>query len=171
MLSTGLFFHMVSIFNDNGLDAATAAWVFVPIAMTMALVNFGSGMLVDRVQVRFLLATALLLQTTSLLLAQYLQGPEMTFFYGIILGMTMGLTGTVNGVGWAKYFGRKYLGSITGVTTTILVLGSALGPMPFGIAHDWLGNYTLVLTLCALIPFTLAVANLFVRQPVKSESE
>ncbi len=168
MLGTGLFFHMVSIFNDNGLDSSTAAWVYVPIALTTALVQLGGGMLLDRISVRVLLVTALFLQTTSLLLAQYLQGAEMAFLYGMILGATMGLMGTIHGVGWAKYFGRKYLGTITGVTTTMLIFGSALGPMPFGIARDWLGNYNTVLTISALIPFGLGVAGLFMKQPRKT---
>ena len=168
MLSTGLFFHMVSIFTDNGLDATTAAWVYLPIAVTTALVNLGSGVLADRISVRILMAAALLLQTTSLFMAQYLHGMEISFLYGVVLGATMGLMSTAHGVGWAKYFGRKYLGSITGVGTTILIIGAALGPMPLGIARDWLGSYNLALTLCAVIPFSLAVASLLVGQPSKS---
>jgi MFS family permease len=168
MLGTGLFFHMVSIFKDNGLDSTTAAWVYVPIALTTAVVNLGSGVLVDRIAVRILLALALFLQTTSLLLAQVLEGAEMAFLYGVILGATMGLMGMVNSVGWAKYFGRQHLGSITGVTTTILILGSALGPMPFGIARDWLGSYNWALTIAALIPLALGIASLLVKQPKKS---
>ena len=158
---------MVSIFKDNGLDSTTAAWVYVPIALTTAVVTVGSGLLVDRTGMRFLLATALFLQTTSLLLAQFLQGAETAFVYGMILGATMGLMGMVNGVGWAKYYGRQYLGSITGVTSTILIVGAALGPMPLGIARDWMGNYNAVLTLCALIPFGLGIASLFMGRPKK----
>jgi len=168
MLSTGLFFHMVSIFTDNGLDATTAAWVYLPIAVTTALVNLGSGVLVDRIPARILLAIALLLQTSSLFMAQYLQGIELSFLYGVTLGATMGLMGTVHGVGWAKYFGRKYLGSITGVGTTILIIGAALGPMPLGIARDWLGSYNQALTLFAVIPFGLAIASFWVGQPHKA---
>ncbi len=165
MLGTGLFFHMVSIFKDNGLDSTTAAWVYVPIALANAVVTGGSGLLVDRIGVRFLLATALFLQTTALLLAQFLQGAETAFLYGMILGATTGMMGMINNVGWAKYYGRKYLGSITGLTSTILIVGAALGPMPLGIARDWVGNYNAVLTLCALIPFGLGIASLIIRQP------
>jgi predicted MFS family arabinose efflux permease len=128
----------------------------------------GGGLLVDRVAVRILLAVALFLQTVSLFLAQVLQGPEMAFLYGVILGITMGLMGMVNSVGWAKYFGRQHLGSIAGVTTTILILGSALGPMPFGIARDWLGSYNSALTIAALIPLSLGVTSLLVKRPKKS---
>ncbi|MCP4362606.1 MAG: MFS transporter, partial [Chloroflexi bacterium] len=139
MLSTGLYFHMVSIFNDNGLTSTIAASVFVPVAVTTAIVNLGSGALANRIPLRLMLATALFLQVMALIMAQFLQGIELAFLYGIILGAIGGLNHIVNSVSWAKYFGRKYLGSITGVTTTILIAGSALGPMPLGIARDMLG--------------------------------
>jgi sugar phosphate permease len=169
MLATGLFFHMVSIFKDSGLDATAAAWVYVPIAMTTALVNLGSGVLVDRIPVRLLLAGSLLLQAASLLLARYLQGSATAFLFGVILGTTLGLMATVQSVGWAKYFGRRYLGSIAGLGATIVIVGSALGPMPFGIARDWLGSYTLALSLSALLPLGLGLVSFFVGQPRKAE--
>ncbi len=74
----------------------------------------------------------------------------------------------VQSVGWAKYFGRKHLGSITGMTATILVIGSALGPMPFGIARDWWGSYNLILTISAVAPLGLGIVSLFMGQPKKS---
>ncbi|MCB0126282.1 MAG: hypothetical protein KDE58_28690, partial [Caldilineaceae bacterium] len=68
---------------------------------------------------------------------------------------------------WAKYYGRRHLGSITGVTTTVTVGASALGPMPMGIARDLLGSYGLTLKLLAILPLVLAVASLFVDRPEK----
>jgi MFS family permease len=165
MLTTGLFFHMVSIFSDNGLSSTTAAWAYLPIAATAALVNLGSGILVDRIGVRILMATGLFLMTVVLFLAQLLQSAEMAFFYGIILGTTLGLMGTIHGAAWAKYFGRKNLGSISGLALTILIVGSALGPMPIGIARDLLGSYNLVLSIFALIPLALGIASLFLKKP------
>jgi predicted MFS family arabinose efflux permease len=170
MLATGLFFHMISIFSDSGFGPTTAAWVYVPIALTTALVNLGSGILVDRIAVRTLLATALLTQAAALIMAQFLITPWLAFTYGIVLGTTLGLMGTINGVAWAKYFGRQYLGSISGVGSTILIVGAALGPMPFGIARDWLGSYSLVLTVAALIPLGLAISCFFIGQPRKPPS-
>lgn len=171
MLTTGLFFHMVSIFKDNGLGPTAAAATFVPIAVTAAVVNLGSGVLVDRVPARFLLIVALVLQSISLWLALYMPSVELAFVYGVILGTLLGLSRMVNSVIWAQYFGRQHLGSITGVTTTIMVAGSALGPMPFGIARDMLNSYYLVLTVSAVIPLILAAANLFFSKPERQVSE
>jgi predicted MFS family arabinose efflux permease len=169
MLATGLFFHMVSILEDAGLAAEAVGTVFVPVAATTAIVNLGSGVLVDRVAPRLLLAAALLLMAASLFMAPFLRGVPMAFGYGIVLGATMGLNRTVGSVIWATYFGRHHLGAITGLASFILVAGSALGPMPFGIARDLLGSYTLVVTGSALIPLLLALAALRIKRPVREQ--
>ena len=168
-LSTGLFFHMVSIVRDNGLSADVAAAIFLPTALTGSLVALASGILIDRIPARFLLAGALFLQACSLIMAQSLSGSEMALLYGVILGATNGLQMAVSGVVMAKYFGRRHLGSINGVGSTIMIAGSALGPMPFGIARDLLGSYNLVLSIAAVLPLVLGVASLFTRQPHKHQ--
>ncbi|GAB4450057.1 MAG: MFS transporter [Anaerolineae bacterium] len=171
MLSTGLFFHMISIFADNGLSATVAASIFLPTALTTAFVTLGSGVLIDQLPVRLLLAVALICLALSLWLAQMLHNVELAFLYSLVLGVAMGLLQTVNSVVWAAYFGRRHLGSITGVTATILVFGSALGPIPLGLARDLWGNYDLVLKVLATLPFLLGLGCLFVGRPHKQSRE
>jgi sugar phosphate permease len=166
MLGTGLQFHMVSIFEDGGLSAEVAASAFMSVALTGALVRIASSILVDHVPVRYLLFAALLGQTIGLLMAPRL-GTSTTWLYGIVLGVTGSLAMTVSNVIWAKYFGRQHLGSITGVASLISVAGSALGPMPMGIARDVFGSYTLALTALAVLPFGLGIVVLFSRRPQK----
>ncbi|MDH3676109.1 MAG: MFS transporter [Anaerolineae bacterium] len=169
MLGTGLIFHAVSIFNDNGFSATVAATVFVPLSLTTATVNITSGVLADRLPLRLLLAVALVFLTLSLLLVQSLQNIWLTYLYGVLLGTTFGLMHIVNSVSWAKYFGRQYLGSITGVTTTVMIAGSALGPMPLGIARDQMGSYNVILSIFAVLPLILAVVSLSSGQPRKRD--
>ncbi len=170
MLGTGLQFHMVSIFEDGGLSASLAAGAFMSIAITNALVRIVSGVLIDRVEVRYLLFVALLGQTIGLLMAPRLQGASTAWIYGVVLGTTSSLQATVSTVVWAKYFGRQHLGSITGVASLIGVAGSALGPMPMGIARDVLGSYTLALTVLAALPLALGIVVLTSRRPERQHS-
>ena len=167
MLSTGLFFHMVSIFTDNGLTPNLAAVVFVPIAVTTALVNWGSGLLVDRVPVRILLAIGLFFQSLSLLMAHSLSGTTFVLVFGVVLGISSGLIRILGSVVWAMYFGRHHLGSITGFTSMITITGSALGPMPLGIGRDLLGSYNLALIISAFIPILLGIVGFFLDNPAR----
>ena len=167
MLGTGQTFHNVSIFLDNGLTADLAASIFIPLAMTTALVTFISGVIADRFPVRYLLAIALLFQGLGLWMALYLADETDALFYGIVMGVFIGLTRTVSNVLWPTYFGREHLGSITGVGTAIMIAGSALGPMPFGIARDLFGNYNAAFQLTSIVPFVLAALTPFFLPPHK----
>ena len=113
------------------------------------------------------LPTAGIILLASLVAAQLLSGVGMVLVYGIVLGATTGLMVTVHGVVWATYFGRKHLGSIAGITTTILIVASSLGPMPLAIAHDLLGSYNPVLTASVIPPLLLSVASPFFAKPPK----
>jgi MFS family permease len=166
MLTTGLTFHLFSIFEDSGLSANLAASVFVPIAATSALVQLVSGLLIGRVSIRILLSLALVFQALMLVMAPVLHSVYMAYGFGLCMGITGGLEMIVASVVYANYFGRRHLGSIAGFATTLLVASSALGPMPIGVARDLLGSYTLVLYGFAVLPFVLALACLsFCRAP------
>jgi MFS family permease len=166
-LGTGLHFHMVSIFGDAGMSAAAAAAAFMPLAITGAMLRVLSGVLVDRVPVRYLFSAALACQAASLVLAPRLQGTGSALIYGIILGATNSLQLTVNGVVWARYYGRRHLGSISGLAMSIVIAGSALGPLPMGLARDLMGSYRPMLTASALLPLALAIVTFWARRPTK----
>ena len=73
---------------------------------------------------------------------------------------------------YANYFGRRHLGSIGGLAATIGIAGSALGPMPLGIARDLLGSYSTVLIGFAALPLVLGIACLlFCRPPGEPPAE
>jgi len=168
MLSTGLTFHLFSIFKDSGLSSTVAASVFLPIAVTAGIMHLGGGVLVDRVPIRVILTISLFLQTLALIMAPYLCSVQLALVFGLIMGMRGGLQMIVSNVIWARFYGRLHLGSITGVTTTLMVASSALGPMPFGVARDILGSYTVVLIGFAGLPFLLAVSTLlYCKSPIR----
>jgi MFS family permease len=166
-LGTGLHFHMVSIFHDAGLSSAAAAAAFMPLAITGALVRVISGVLVDRVPVRYLFSAALFAQTASLVMAPHLGGTTSALIYGIVLGATGSLQLTVNSVVWAHYYGRRHLGSVSGLAMSIVIAGSALGPLPMGLARDLMGSYGPMLTGSALLPLILAVVAFWAHRPTK----
>ncbi len=167
MAGTGLFFHLVRIFEDNGLSATIAAAVFVPVGLTQAAIILSSGLLADRVPVRFLLAIALVVQALSLTATQQMRNITLALAYGVLLGITGGLMRLVGSVVWANYFGRRHLGSITGISSVLLIGGSALGPVPLGIARDQLGSYQTPLIVMSVISLVLAVASLFAKRPTR----
>src|SRR5690606_2463286 len=72
--------------------------------------------------------------------------------FGLVWGVSMGIERIVMAVVWPNYFGRKHIGSISGISMAMVVTGSALGPLPLGIAFDLFGGYTEILWALMIFP-------------------
>lgn len=172
MLNTGLAFHLFSIFADSGLSSTVAASIFVPMAATGALMQLASGIAIGRVPAHVLQALGLFLNATILVMAAKLSSAGMAYSFGVVMGVQSGVEMLVISVVYANYFGRRHLGSIGGLAATIGIAGSALGPMPLGIARDLLGSYSTVLIGFAALPLVLGIACLlFCRPPGEPPAE
>lgn len=79
----------------------------------------------------------------------------------------MGMERIVMAVVWPNYFGRKHIGSISGISMAMIVTGSALGPLPLGIAFDVFGGYSEILWALMLFPAIGMAAALMANPPVK----
>jgi MFS transporter, OFA family, oxalate/formate antiporter len=160
---TGLLFHHYAILAQGGLDRAVAAAAFVPLGVMSAVGNLGTGALIGRVPPRFLLSAMLLLLGLGLVMAGRLGGEASVWFYGAIVGVRGGMSGSLEGNVFAHYFGRAHLGAIRGQVVTAMVIGSALGPLLFALGYDLTGSYTAVTALAAIPAFALAAAAPFLR--------
>lgn len=167
MLMTGLTFHLVDIFKTQSLSAASAASVFVPIAVTAALSNFVAGYLSDNIPLQHLMAIGLIFQSISLFMVTILQGPWLILVFGVLLGLTNGLARAVGQIVWPTFFGREHLGSILGFTSALGVFGAAIGPLPFGIVYDLTGGYHWVLYISAAVSLVLGIYNFTIQKPHK----
>ena len=114
MLSTGLHFFQVSIFEDQGVTAETAARVFTVVAVAMAVAMPLFGRLLDRFDPRLVFLIALALQSASLVMAAIVDDVTTALIYGVVFGANNAANLVVATVMWSRYFGRRHLGSIMG---------------------------------------------------------
>ena len=163
MLGTGLVFHHYSILAEGGLDRLDAALAFVYFGLASSTGNLATGALLGRVAPRYLLAGSLLALASALAFGAVLQGPAAVLPYGLLLGLRTGMAASLQGNVFAHYFGRRYLGSVKGSVTTLMVVGSALGPLLFGLGYDQFGDYRAVLLASAVPTALLAAVLPFVR--------
>lgn len=163
MLGTALIFHHYGIMANSGLDRLEAATVFVPMAAATAGANLLGGVLMDRLQPRFVLSAGQLLQATTLVFAALVSSPTSMLIYGALLGTSQGLNGAVKASAYAHYFGRRHIGAIKGFASTISVAGTAAGPLVVALGFDAVGSYTPVLLACAALPLALALLAPFLK--------
>jgi MFS family permease len=166
---TGLVFHQYSILNQAGLSAEIAALSLSSMAIVNLPIALISGPIADRIPPRYLIALAEFIQFVVLVVILYVNSISMAIIYGALLGVVLGLVSIGGSVIWPEYYGRRYLGSITGITMTAGVIGSATGPLPFGLAYDLFGGYQEILIIFMIFPLIATIAALIASSPRKKE--
>lgn len=81
------------------------------------------------------------------------------------LGFFGGLFAVVNAVTWPRFFGRKYLGAITGKIMSFLVIASAIAPSLFSYCYTSLGSYRFISYITLAFLLFLIVGSVKVKNP------
>ena len=167
LVGTGAILHFVSIFETRGFSMTFAAAIMGIKPLVGLVTTILAGLVLDRIRhLHVVLAITCFMQVASFMLLAFLQSAAMAYLYAIIGGMAGGIAIICIGVLKPNLFGRRYLGGILGVTAALNVVGSAIGPIIFGAAFDWLGGYKEIIILSSLLPLLAGVLSLFVRRPV-----
>ena len=82
------------------------------------------------------------------------------------LGIYSGLFAVVNAVTWPRYFGRTYLGAITGKVMSFLVVASAIAPSLFSYCFSTFGSYSYMGYLLLSFIIFLIIGSLKVKKPL-----
>nr|WP_289215313.1 MFS transporter [Halobacillus campisalis] len=165
LVNTGVTFHLVSIIQGKGMTESVAALVLTLMAVIGFPVTFLVGYLVDRISVHYVLALTFCAHIIALLFLLQVNSWMGAVIYGVIWGVANGFERITLTIVWPNYFGREHLGSIKGLAQTVMVLGSAFGPLPFGIFFDWFGGYQEILWLMILLPVLALVFSLLSPKP------
>lgn len=164
---TGCVFHQISILGQAGLTPERAALISSITSLIRLPLVLAAGQLADRVQLRYLLATSQAILLAMLVVLFMADSVSLVMVYGILMGIQMALQGLVMGVIWPAYYGRKHLSTIRGTTMMAGVIGSALGPLPYGYAYDLFGGYTEVVIASMIFPLIGIGLGFLAKKPVK----
>lgn len=157
MLVTTLHYHQVSVLNEIGVGREIAARVFPVSALAMVLTMPIVGRMFDRFKTRYVFAAGLLALAVGLFGITLVTDLASAIAYAIVFGITNAFSMTMFGYLMPRYFGRKHLGSLQGTGQLVAVVGASLGPLPVGLAYDYLGSSVPALRWLALLPIVCAV--------------
>ncbi len=118
------------------------------------------GVTIRRLGVRTLMLTSLGLLLASLLLLRSLTTPELAVFYGILLGTSSGMQGTLSGVAWADHYGRRGLGRVQGAASMVSIVASAIAPLPLAMLQQAFAGYGPGLLIFTGVPLCCALCAL-----------
>lgn len=169
MVNTGITFHIISILGTNGLSPEIAAMVLSLMAVIGIPMSLVSGYITEKIKTNYLLLMIFIIEVILLLMLLVTGNFIMAIVFGVLWGTANGFERIGLSVIWPDYFGRAYIGSISGVGATVGVLGSAFGPLPFGIGFDLFDSYTPVLMITMLAPVIGIVCALIAKKPAKAD--
>lgn len=148
---TGFTFHLVSIFENAGMNREKALAVFIPVSVISVIVSLTGGYISDKIRLKILLVIMLVGQIIALLSLAFLNNGVFYFGYIVGNGIVSGLYNLLMAVTWPRFYGRENLGRITGFVMAIIVFASALGPTLFSFSATKLGSYSFAIFGLTLI--------------------
>ncbi|MCC5794135.1 MAG: MFS transporter [Chromatiales bacterium] len=130
---TAIFLHQGTLAGLLGWTMTAVASGFVVYAGCSALFAFGGGRLVDLFGARALLRFSLVPAGIGILGLSLLHPAVSLWLLFAGLGMSAGLNAIIGGAIWAELYGSAQLGMIRGVTISLMVLSTAIGPPVLGL--------------------------------------
>lgn len=169
MFSTALAFHFFTIMDLRSISNETAAWVLGFMALPAFIMPVVSKLIVDRYPDRHILTSTLAMTILSMIFLIFgITNAATAIGFIIFYGFAVAVQSLTTNVIWPNYFGRKHLGSIRGAATVFMVLGSALGPLPFAIAYDNTGRYTIAIIGMIIFTSSALLMSIFIKKPKKA---
>ncbi len=167
LVITGIMFHLTSIGEEMARTRKETLNVFIVISVVGVATRFIASWLTDRTKLKLkwlllVMMTAQILGTVGMLRFASNTGWGMT---ALGYGITGGMWGIIFSVALPRFFGREHLGAISGLTMSVCVLASAVGPWLFSRGHNLTGDYRAVIGLCVLIPVAIMVMALKAENP------
>lgn len=161
----GTLVYRVSFWTNAGIDSSIVALgtAFDPFTVVFSALIF--GVLAERIKLAHLGLIGGLGVALSMV-PMVIAGDRayLLFAHNIIWGASMGANITVNNLIWPNYFGRRFLGTIRGVSFPVLVGTAAISTPIFAFLLDAAPEQRLV-WLVPLVAFVVSGLLLFLARP------
>lgn len=168
LLGTAVAFHQISLLGERGLSSAAAAANFIPQTVAGLVATLLVGSLIDRVDVRFVVAISMGLHSVALVWLTVVTPGWSAIGFGLTIGAAGASIRITEAAAVPAYFGVTHLGSIRGFVAAVGVGSTAFGPLLFALGRDLTGSYRSAILVGAVLPLIVAVVGVVKRPPAPS---
>ena len=165
LVVSAVMVHMVIHVTERlGYSLHQAGVVVALLTVMQATGQLSGGWLGDRFSKRWICAGCMVGHASALLVLAFASTYWMVLAFAVLHGLSWGMRGPLMAAIRADYFGSASFGTITGVSSMIVMFGMILGPLVAGVLSDRTGSYvpgfTLLAALAALGSLAFARARL-----------
>ena len=165
LIATAIGFHMRLIGQEQGLTSEQAWKSFAFLTLFSVPCAFISSALSDRIKIKYIFIAFSAFQCLALLSLTSISTKLGMFTYLATMGIAAGMFGPLLNYVPPRFFGRKHLGAISGISTSILVLSSALAPFIFSKARSITGSFEMIIIILAIIPALMIIMGIKTTNP------
>jgi sugar phosphate permease len=158
--------HMVVHVTERlGYSLPQAASVVALMTVMQGIGQVSGGWLGDRFSKRRIAAGCMLGHAAGLLVLAFASAFWMVLAFAVLHGLGWGMRGPLMSAIRADYFGSAAFGTITGLSSMVLMVGMMGGPLVAGILADRTGSYGLGFSVLAALAAVGSVFFLRARRP------
>jgi MFS family permease len=159
LLGSGVTFHLKPILSETGLSSDMAATTAAMAGLSGIAGKLLTGWLLDRIGGNLVPVLSFACGALAyFLLLDTFHAPTAVLAGVLVLGFNSGAALGVTAYLVSRYAGLRAFGSVYGALGSMLMIGSALGPVVAGYVHDVAHSYDPL--LIAVIPVSLIAAAL-----------
>ena len=157
----GMLAHLVPMLSDRGMDTRTAAAVAATEGITVFFSRIVIGYLIDRIFAPYVAMVFFSLSAVGIAIFALGAVDTMAFVGAICVGLSLGAEVDLLAYLTGRYFGLKSFGATYGFLFSAVLVGTAIGPLAFGIGYDTTGSYVGILTICVGINILAVILSAF----------
>lgn len=133
---TAIIFYQYVFVENKGWSAQLYASFFTVYAVTRFLFSLFGGIWVDRFTAKKMFRYFLIPIVLGLLPLAFMNSIVGALIFLVMMGVTVGMSGTVKTSLIAEIYGTEKMGAIRSVFTMFMVISTALGPLVVGLLID-----------------------------------
>tara|TARA_Y100001934_G_scaffold282529_1_gene396706 strand:- start:112 stop:1434 length:1323 start_codon:yes stop_codon:yes gene_type:complete len=169
LVVSAMLVHLIPHLTEGlGYSLGSASLVVALLTMFQLLGLVSGGYLGDVLNKRLICVACMFAHAGGLLLVTYAESFLLVLAFVVLHGLAWGARGPLMVSLRADYFGASSFGTIMGVSSLIVMLGMAAGPIVAGYMADVSGDYQSGFTLLALLSLLGSVC-FFLATPPRSK--
>jgi sugar phosphate permease len=166
LVVSAVLVHMVVHVTERlGYSLGQAATVVALMTLMQLIGQVGGGWAGDRVSKRAIASGCMLGHAVALLVLAWATAFWMVAAFAVLHGLAWGSRGPLMSALRADYFGSTAFGTITGISSMIVMLGMMGGPLIAGILADRTGSYELGFGILAALAALGSIFFVLARRP------
>ncbi|MFC1988804.1 MFS transporter, partial [Chloroflexota bacterium] len=165
MVTSAVPLHLIAFTQDLGYSAAVGGSVIAIMGFTALIGRVSMGYLADILPRRYAFATTMVMLGASVIILSNARSMWQLVLWAVLYGPGYGGGSPIMSSIVADYYGRKYFGTINGLTHIGMAVTTVAGPVFAGYMFDISGSYNVAFISFAVVSLIGGIAAILARRP------